>query len=154
VLLDRLKGSLAPSSSTQTKTFPGHFDSLAKIGEFVTRAARSAGLAGKAVHAVEMAVDEACSNIIEHAYGGEGRGDIECTCQINAQGLKVTLKDHGSSFDPSDIPEPDFDTSLEERGVGGLGLFLIRKLMDEVRFESQPDFGNVLTMVKHKETDS
>jgi serine/threonine-protein kinase RsbW len=66
----------------------------------------------------------------------------------------VTLKDHGSSFDPSDIPEPDLNTSLEEREEGGLGLFLIRKLMDEVHFESQPDSGNVLTMVKRKETDS
>jgi serine/threonine-protein kinase RsbW len=134
--------------------FPGQFDSLAKIGKFVTRAARSAGLAPNDVYAVEMAVDEACTNIIEHAYGGEGRGDIECTCQIDTRGLKVTLRDRGSTFDPSEIPEPNIDTSLEERDVGGLGLFLIYKLMDEVRFEFNPDSGNVLTLVKRKETDS
>jgi serine/threonine-protein kinase RsbW len=98
-----------------------------------------------------MAVDEACTNIIEHAYGGEGRGDIECTCQIDSDGLTVRLCDHGRPFDPSSVPEPDINAGLEERREGGLGLFLIRKLMDEVHFEFTPESGNVLTMVKWKE---
>jgi serine/threonine-protein kinase RsbW len=135
-------------------TFPGRFDSLAKIGEFVARAASSAGLDPTAAYAVEMAVDEACTNIIEHAYDGEGRGDIECVCQINSTGLIVTLRDYGSPFDPSSVPEPDIHASLEERTEGGLGLFLMRKLMDEVRFEFTCDSGNILTMVKRKETAS
>jgi serine/threonine-protein kinase RsbW len=98
-----------------------------------------------------MAVDEACTNIIEHAYGGEGRGDIECTCQIESDRLIVRLCDHGRPFDPSSVPEPDINASLEERTEGGLGLFLIRKLMDEVHFEFTAESGNVLTMVKWKE---
>ena len=113
---------LSPGSSTETKTFPGRFENLAKITDFVIRAARSAGLGPAAVYAVEMAVDEACANIIEHAYGGEGRGDIECTCQIDADELTVTLRDDGSPFDPSRVPEPDVNAPLEERDEGGLGL--------------------------------
>jgi serine/threonine-protein kinase RsbW len=141
-------------SFKQTMTFPARFDSLAKVSEFVVRAAKAAGLGSAAVYAVEMAVDEACTNIIEHAYGGEGRGDIECTCRIDTRGLTVALRDHGQPFDPSRVPEPDINASLEERKEGGLGLYLIRKLMDEVHFEFTPDSGNVLTMLKHKETSS
>lgn len=140
-----------PSGSSVTMIFPGCFDSLAKIGEFVVRAAQSAGLDATATYAVEMAVDEAATNVIQHAYGGEGLGDIECTCYINKRGLKIILRDQGRPFDPSSVPEPDIRASLEEREEGGLGLFLIRKLMDEVRFEFTPDSGNVLTMVKHRE---
>jgi serine/threonine-protein kinase RsbW len=139
---------------TQTRIFPGWFESLGKIAEFVTRAAAAAGLGTTATYAVEMAVDEACTNIIEHAYGGEGRGDIECTCQVDNEGLIVTLRDSGRPFDPSAVPEPDINASLGERQEGGLGLYLIRKLMDEVHFEFSSDTGNVLKMVKRKETPS
>lgn len=134
-----------------SKTFPGRFDSLAKIAEFVARSATMAGLEPAAVYAVEMAVDEACTNIIEHAYGGEGRGEIECSCQINSDGLTVRLRDYGRPFDPDSVPEPDIYADLEERREGGLGLFLIRKLMDEVHFEFTPDAGNILTMIKRQE---
>ena len=139
---------------TQTLTFPSRFDSLAAISEFVTRAAEAAGLDARAVYAVQWAVDEACSNIIEHAYESEGHGDIECTCRINDNGLTVILRDYGRTFDPTSVPEPDLQASLEDRTGGGLGLYFIRQLMDEVRFEFTPDSGNVLTMVKRKEAAS
>jgi serine/threonine-protein kinase RsbW len=136
----------------KTATFPARFDTLAAIGEFVTQAAEAAGLDARAVYAVQLAVDEACSNIIEHAYGGEGRGDIECTCMVNNSGLTVILRDYGRPFDPASMPEPDLCASLEDRQARGLGLYLIRQLMDKVRFEFTADSGNVLTMVKRKET--
>jgi serine/threonine-protein kinase RsbW len=135
----------------KTATFPARFASLAAVGEFVTHAAKAAGLNGRAVYAVQLAVDEACANIIEHAYGGEGRGDIECTCIVNKNGLTVILRDYGRPFDPTSVPEPDLCASLEDRKVRGLGLYFIRQLMDQVRFEFTPDSGNVLTMVKRKE---
>jgi len=140
--------------TSQTLTFPGRFDSLAAISEFVVRAAEAAGLDAHAIYAVQMAVDEACSNIIEHAYGGEGHGTIECTCRIKDDELTVTLRDHGRPFDPTSVPEPDLHASLEERSGGGLGLYFMRQLMDEVHFEFTPDPGNVLTMVKRKEAPS
>ena len=145
--MDNLPGG----GSAQTVIFPGRFDSLVRIGEFVVHVAEAAGLNTRAVYAVQTAVDEACANIIEHAYGGEGRGDIECTCRINNNGLTVTLRDYGCSFDPTSVPEPDLYANLDNRKEGGLGLYFIRQLMDEVRFEFTPDAGNVLTMVKHRE---
>ncbi|MBL7062853.1 MAG: ATP-binding protein [Anaerolineae bacterium] len=134
----------------QTLTLPSRFNSLAVISEFATRAAESAGLDPCAVYAVQMAVDEACSNIIEHAYGGEGRGAIECTCRINDDGLTVIIRDQGRPFDPAIVPQPDLHASLEDRKGGGLGLYFMRQLMDEVHFEFAPDSGNVLTIVKRK----
>ncbi len=138
--------------TSQTHVFPGQFDSLAPIGEFVTHAARAAGLDARAVYAVQMAVDEACSNIIEYAYGGERCGTIECTCRISDDELTVILRDHGRPFDPTSVPEPDIHASLENRDGGGLGFYFMHQLMDEVHFEFTPDSGNVLTMVKRGET--
>ena len=138
--------------TSQTLTFPGRFDSLAAIGGFVARAAEAAGLDACAVYAVQMAVDEACSNIIEHAYGAEGKGDIECTCHIHDDGLIVILRDYGCPFNPADVPEPNIQACLADRPIGGLGIYFIRKLMDEVHYRFTVDSGNVLTMVKRQTT--
>lgn len=141
-------------ATVRQRTFPGRFDSLADIGEFVSQAANEAGFDERNVYHVELAVDEACTNIIEHAYGGEGRGDIECVCRIDDDGLTVVLRDRGRPFDPQCVPEPDLNASIEECKIGGLGLYFTRQLMDEVRFEFPPDAGNRLTMVKHREAAS
>ncbi len=121
------------------------------ISEFVGLAAEAAGLNEGAVYAVQMAVDEACTNIIEHAYGGEGRGDIEITWRISADRLTVILQDCGRPFDPTGVSPPDIRASLEDSNARGLGLYLMRRLMDKVNFEFTRGSGNVLTMVKLKE---
>lgn len=131
-------------------TFPGRYDNLAKICKFVVQAAEEAGLSDSAVYSVELAVDEACTNIIEHAYGGEDRGDIQCICKITEKGLTVILEDQGQSFDPAKVPKPNMKARLKDLKSRGAGLFLIRKMMDEVDFEFTKEKGNRLTMVKHK----
>lgn len=136
--------------TSKTITFPGEFDCLSAVSDFASEAAEAAGLDEDAVYQVQLAVDEACSNIIQHAYGGEGRGDIECTCHIEPEKLTMVLRDRGHSFDPSCVPAPDLGANLDDRETGGLGLYLIQELMDEVRFESA-EGENVLTLVKHKE---
>lgn len=138
--------------NTQTALFPGRFDSLVKIVDFVSTAAVAAGLDKRSVDAVQLAVDEACSNIIEHAYGGEEHGEIQCTCQIIPGRLTVSLRDFGAPFDPTCIPEPNLCNDIEKRTEGGLGLFLMRQLMDEIHFRFHPQLGNVLTMVKYAES--
>ena len=128
--------------------FPGRFKSLAKISEFVSQFAEEAGLDETATYTVLVAVDEACSNIIEHAYGGEGRGDIKCACDVKDDALTITLCDRGDPFDPVCVPEPDFNVPLQELKLRGVGLVLIQKIMDEVEFSSTPDGENILTMTK------
>ncbi|MBN1259627.1 MAG: ATP-binding protein [Anaerolineae bacterium] len=134
----------------KTETFPGAGSSLEAINTFVTEAAQAIGLDEDAIFGVQLAVEEACDNIIEHAYAGASKGDIECSCDIVTDGLKIVLRDSGRPFDPESVPKPDLDSPLEERDIGGLGLHFIKNLMDEVRFEFFPGSGNVLTMVKRK----
>lgn len=132
-----------------SKSFPGNYSSLAKIGDFIRKIATDAGFESFAVYSIEMAVDEACSNIIEHAYGGEGKGKIQCTCTVTGQSLTIALQDTGKSFDPSAVDEPNLSDNLEERQAHGLGLFFIRQWMDDVHFESNGT-QNTLIMVKHR----
>lgn len=134
---------------SETRSFPGNYKSLASIGGFVRKIAQIAGFKDFAVYSIELAVDEACSNIIEHAYQGEGKGTIRCTCSANDETLTVILKDRGQTFDPSDITQPNLSHDLNERESHGLGLYFIRQWMDEVYFKTNgPE--NILTMVKHK----
>lgn len=132
----------------RTAIFPAKFDQLDSIRGFASQAARDAGMDDSDTYAVELAVDEACTNIIEHAYQGENRGDIECTCESNQVCLTLVIRDHGKPFDPSTVTTPDLNASIDNRAIGGLGVFLMKKLMDEVRFEPMGASGNVLTMVK------
>lgn len=137
-------------SNKKTHVFPARYESLSAIDRFVADAARRVGFDSCTVYQVQLAVDEACSNIIEHAYGGEGKGVIECTWCIEPSGLTVVLRDHGRSFDPDSIPEPDVQADLEERTGGGLGLYFIYHMMDQVSFDFDSETGNVLTLVKLK----
>lgn len=130
--------------------FSGCYKSIPEINQYVTQAAERAGLRPEAVYAVQLAIDEACANIIEHAYGGEGRGDIECTCVHEMEGLTIILHDHGHPFKPGRLHTPNVRTPLKGCKTRGAGLFLMRKMMDEVRFELSPDGGNWCVMVKRK----
>jgi serine/threonine-protein kinase RsbW len=134
----------------QTRIFPARYENLAAIDQFVAEAAERAGFDSCTVYQVELAVDEACSNIIKHAYGGEDRGVIECSWHIQDGDLVIVLRDYGQPFDPASVPEPDTEASLEERTGGGLGLFFIHQMMDEVIFDFESEPGNVLTLVKRK----
>ncbi|MCJ7736229.1 MAG: ATP-binding protein [Anaerolineae bacterium] len=133
------------------KTFPGRFESLTLVSDFVATAAREAGLNDFDVYNVQMAVDEACANIIQHGYGGDDSGEIECSCVIGEDRLTVELRDYGAEFNPCEMPEPNLTGALEDRGVGGLGIYLMCKLVDGVEFERDGP-ANVLTLVKCTES--
>lgn len=133
-----------------TAVFPGRYESLAAIGDFYRQAARKFGLDSCAAYAVETAFDEACSNIIEHAYGGENIGDITCSYRFEGDEMIITLQDTGKPFEPESIGLPDVNAPLAERESHGLGLFFMRQWMDVVQFDFS-DGVNTLTMVKRKE---
>lgn len=130
--------------------YPAKIESLAAITGQVVQQAKIAGLSEKAIYDVEVALDEAVVNIIEHSYGGEGTGEVDCTCQVLPDGLQIVLHDSGCFFDPDEVPEPDLKSPLEERKTGGLGLFFMRKLMDEVSFDPCAGQGTRLTMFKKR----
>ncbi|MEN8171311.1 MAG: ATP-binding protein [Chloroflexota bacterium] len=133
-----------------TRIFPGRFNVLEEIGALVVQTAQDAGFNPKDCYALQLAVDEACTNIIEHGYGGESRGEIECSCSYAGDQLTVVLRDWGQTFSPEDIPEPNFNVPIDKVQTRGAGLFLIHKIMDQVTFEFNTPNGNTLTMVKQK----
>ena len=137
-------------AETDTKIYPGRYESLPVIGEYIRRACEAAGFDNSTTYYIETAVDEACSNIIEHAYGGENVGDITCAYNFDADGITIILQDNGKTFDPGKISSPDCNAPLEDRDNHGLGLFFIRKIMDEVTFKSSPQNGNILTLIKRR----
>lgn len=133
-----------------TRIYPGWYTSLADVAEFVRLEANKAGLSYKEIFELETAVDEAVSNIIEHAYGGEGVGDVLVTCLPQEDGIRIVLEDHGSPFDPSCVPVPDTKAPLRDRKAQGLGYFFLCQLMDDVHFEFS-EGTNRLTLTKRKQ---
>ncbi len=131
-------------------TFPARFEFLDEIRQFVGEEARRAGFDEKEIYSIQLAADEAASNVIEHAYQGIPNGEIEISCEFRDDALVIVLHDHGKSFDPRKVRVPDLKADLSKRQIGGLGLYLMRRLMDEVRFESAGEGGNRLTMVKRR----
>jgi len=128
-------------------TVPGDVTNLRVIADFITQTVREANLEEQDVFAIQMAVDEACTNVIEHAYAC-APGDIHLTCQVRSGECVITIRDHGHPFDPEAVPPPDLDSDLEDRRIGGLGLYFMRKLMDEVHFSFDPNTGNQVVMIK------
>jgi anti-sigma regulatory factor (Ser/Thr protein kinase) len=97
---------------------------------------------------VELSLEEVLVNVISYAYPKEVPGAIELGCSWDSQEqLTIQVTDSGAAFDPLAKPDPDTSLSLEERGIGGLGIFLTKKMMDQVSYERSQG-KNILTMVK------
>lgn len=134
----------------KTKTFRANYQNLAAISRFIVEQSEQAGFSPSDIYAIQTAVDEACSNIIDHAYRGEDLGEIEINVRQIENGIQIILTDFGDPFEPEEVPEPDITSPLEIRKERGLGIFFIRSLMDHVQFEFSPTDGNTLTLVKYK----
>jgi serine/threonine-protein kinase RsbW len=134
-----------PNGKLHARRFEGKTEQLKPIRLFV--AERVAELAGNEddVFACELATDEAASNIFAHAYADQG-GIIQIRVSREDDDLVISLLDWGTPFDPTLVPEPNLTSTLEERPPGGLGIYLIRKLMNHVSFHFDPVAGNSITM--------
>ena len=130
--------------------FPARFEYLDEIREYVGQKAHAAGFLDKDVYSIQLAADEAASNIIEHAYEGNPDASFEVSCVFEKDRLIITMLDNGKSFDLTKVVKPDLKADLSRRKIGGLGIYLMRKLMDEVRYEVTAS-GNLLTLIKLKE---
>ena len=131
-------------------TFPARFEFLDEIRDFVAQVAREGGFTEKEIYSLQLAADEAASNIIEQAYEGITDASLDITCDMQGEMIIITMRDAGAPFDPSKVKQPNLKADLSERQIGGLGLYLMRKIMDEVRYESDAKTGNLLTMIKRR----
>lgn len=120
---------------------------LANIRRFIQETATSLGIDAAIIPDVVLAVDEAASNIVLHGYKGQ-KGIIRVEVEREGDALVVRLRDEAAPFDPNTIPPPDLTLPLEQRPVGGMGIYLTRQVMDEVVHRITRQGGNELTLIK------
>lgn len=131
-----------------TLQVPSSTENLALIREFVTSIGRQATLNEEEINKLELAVDEACANVIEHAYGHDITKDVSVRATFDDEKLKISVIDEGRGFDPTGVNQKSLDQLVHERRSGGLGIRIIKTLMDEVSYEIEPGQKNELHMTK------
>lgn len=115
------------------------------LGEWMEVTGEQLGLPMAAVFQLNLALEEAFVNVVDYAYPGKNGMPVQLNMDGTGETLTFTLIDEGEPFDPTTLDEPDTNLSAEERPIGGLGVFLVKQIMDEVRYERQGN-RNILTM--------
>jgi anti-sigma regulatory factor (Ser/Thr protein kinase) len=121
---------------------------MASVRERVRKSALQFGFDEETVSHLVLAVDEACTNIIRHAYGGKTDQKIEVDIQSHGSTWEVRLRDYGKKCDPSKLKGRD----LDDIKPGGLGLFFIKKAFDDVQFDPSVEIGSRLILRKNKKS--
>ena len=111
----------------------GHLDQIERIGRFIQEAAQDAGFDEMESYACELAVCEACENIILHGYGDDSTGEIEVAVQTGPDNITIELWDDAPAFDPANSPTK-LNLSNDDPPVGGLGLVIMHKVMDDMEY--------------------
>ena len=119
---------------------------LPEILAFVETTCEAAGVSPALFFDLQLAVEEACTNVIEHAYNGKG-GDLVIAFETRGHDVVITLWDHGRPFVPQEVVAPDVSLPLTKRRIGGLGMHLMFQLMDEVQYDFSEGV-NTLVMIK------
>lgn len=130
-----------------TRRFKAEITSLNQIREFTEETFAQQCADEDTLYDLSLAVYEAAANIIEHGYRGQG-GIIEVALKRQNHSLIIYLRDQAPVFNPTEVAEPDIDLPIEQRPIGGLGIFLIRQSVDEVRYSQLPEGGNELVLIK------
>jgi len=128
--------------------------SLAALLGLVRQAAAAGALDADTEGDLLLALEEACANVIAHGYPPGSPGPLEVEVRLETGRVVLSVTDRARPFDPAHAPPPDLSSPWETRRIGGLGLHLIRELMDEVGHDTPPGGGNRLTMIKHTDTHS
>lgn len=124
------------ASTTHTLTIPSSTRFLEDVRQFIATHATDAKFSETSVEKLKMAVDEACTNVIEHAYEGQSEQSIDITIIVNKDKLTVRIRDKGRRFDQTNYKEPNLVQYARSRKSGGFGVHIINKLMDEVSYRT------------------
>jgi len=132
-------------------TIPAATRYLGAVRRFVALHARAAGFSEQEIEHIKLAVDEACTNAIKHAYKGKESGLIDVIIHLYPEEFVVIVRDRGPGFDPSKYTMPGIENSIRERKGGGYGIHLMRRLMDRVEFKQWNGYNEVhLIKRRHK----
>ena len=132
----------------QTMTLPAVIESIPKVTAWIDETLEKLDCSMKAQMQIDVAIDEIFSNIARYAYqDGEGSATVECDFDEASRLFSITFLDQGIPFDPLRQSDPDTTLITEEREIGGLGIFVVKKTMDEISYEYR-DGRNVLCLKK------
>ena len=131
-------------------SIPSQTSFLGLVREVTKKMAESAGFTDGTAERLALAVDEATTNVIEHAYHGSGDREIELRYEDRGPDFRVEIVDTGQMVDPRAVPRVDLDRFVSERRTGGLGMHLMEKIMDSVTFRRSAR-RNVCCLVKRKD---
>lgn len=137
------------NSFTYKKKVRATTKNLAVIRSFISEHAESHGFSPNQIADIRLAVDEACTNIIKHAYKNDSSKELTIQVEVDDQKLKVIIMDKGEGFDVKSYQKPNLKQQIEQKKRGGMGVHLMLKLMDEVTYQVKND-QNVLSMFKNR----
>ena len=121
---------------------------VGRLRTFFFSVCREHGIDDETVKTLNLALEEWVANVINYAYPKGMRGHVEVTADVNDDVLTLVIKDHGTAFDPTQHAEVDINAELDERTIGGLGIHLIRTIMDTVEYQRTADGYNRLVLTK------
>ena len=128
---------------------PAILENLEKMIDFVVTFAEKEGFQKETLGQIRLACEEALVNVINYAYPGK-EGMFAVLCDTAGDGkISIEIADTGIPFDPLSLPAPDTSLPIEQRKIGGLGIFMVRKIMNEVHYRRDNGY-NILTLIKHK----
>lgn len=136
------------SSNVHTLSVDSSTKHLAEVRDFVAGHARNLGLPEKDISEIRLAVDEAYTNIIKHAYKNSPAQPVTVTWGNDDEKLWISITDEGEGFNPEEYQAPDILKKIKNKQRGGMGVFLIQKLMDKVQYNRTGSV-NEITMVKN-----
>lgn len=128
-------------------TLPNDVQATTELGMFVDEVCENVGFDMSTTFKLNLAIEEAVVNVMSYAYPAGTKGDVDIDAEADDEQLKFVISDSGTPFDPTQKGEVDTTLSAEDRGIGGLGIHLIRQIMDTINYE-RVDGKNVLTLRK------
>ena len=128
-------------------TLRNELDQMSRLSAFVDRLSELACLDEQTRSQIDLALDELVANVVSYAYPESQPGKVRIEARLRGRMLTLVLTDRGRPFDPTAVEEPDITLDVEDRPIGGLGIFLVRQVMDDVQYRRRDD-KNVLTLRK------
>jgi anti-sigma regulatory factor (Ser/Thr protein kinase) len=127
---------------------PSSTENLSMIRDFVKSIGMQSGMGDMEVARLELVVDEACANVMEHAYEADSSKEVSIRAIVDDDSVQIVVIDSGKGFDPAAVEQLKLEELALAKRTGGLGMRIMKSFMDEVHYEMQPGIKNELKMVK------
>lgn len=136
-----------PHARQLAVTLASRLPEIARLASLVESFGQQQGLPAPAVLDLNLSLEEVLTNVISYAYDGAGERSIEVRLRVDGGEVSAEIEDEGRAFNPLDVAPPDTSAGLDERKVGGLGIHLVRSVMDSLEYRRERG-RNILTMKK------